>query len=162
MAFRVQDRVSSLFWEVDAGYRIRLGEKGSVYTHGADGSIMNVETGMTLRVAGNKVIEGDWAVSWTIADGVVSMDVEHIIQYDDMSSSLRVASTPVSWNIVPEGSAPAPVPEVVASEPEPEPEPEVVASEPEPEPVPEVVASEPEPEPVPVPEVVVIAQKKKA
>ena len=136
MAFRVQDPVSSLFWEVDTGYRIRLGEKGSVYTHRSDGSIANVETGMTLRLVGNKVVEGDWAVFWTIADGVISMDIEHIIQYDETSSTLRVASTPaVPWIIVPEGSEAAPEPEV--AEPEPEvAEPEVEVVEPEEEDVP--------------------------
>jgi len=119
MAFRVQDPVSSLFWEVDTGYRIRLGEKGSVYTHNSDGSIVNVETGMTLRLVGNKVVEGDWAAFWTIADGVISMDIEHIIQYDETSSTLRVASTPaVPWIIVPEGSEAAPEPEVAEPEPE--------------------------------------------
>jgi len=117
MAFRVQDPVSSLFWEVDSGYRIRLGEKGSVYTHNSDGSIVNVETGMTLRLVGNKVVEGDWAAFWTIADGVISMDIEHIIQYDETSSTLRVASTPAApWIIIPEGS----VPEPEVAEPEPE------------------------------------------
>jgi len=136
MAFRVQDPVSSLFWEVDTGYRIRLGEKGSVYTHNSDGSIVNVETGMTLRLVGNKVVEGDWAAFWTIADGVISMDIEHIIQYDETSSTLRVASTPaVPWIIVPEGSEAAPEPEVAEPEPEvAEPEPEV--AEPEEEDVP--------------------------
>ena len=138
MAFRVQDPVSSLFWEVDSGYRIRLGEKGSVYTHNSDGSIVNVETGMTLRLVGNKVVEGDWAAFWTIADGVISMDIEHIIQYDETSSTLRVASTPAApWIIIPEGSVPEPevaVPEPEVAVPEPEvaePEPEVAEPEPE-------------------------------
>lgn len=133
MAFRVQDPVSSLFWEVDAGHRIRLGEKGSVYIHNADGSITNVDTGMPLRLSGNKLVEGDWSVSWTIADGVISMDAEHIVQYDECSSSLRVASSPASWVIIPIGSAaPAPVPEpepVAVAEPEPEPESEPESEE---------------------------------
>jgi len=91
---------------------------------------------MTLRLVGNKVVEGDWAAFWTIADGVISMDIEHIIQYDETSSTLRVASTPaVPWIIVPEGSEAAPEPEVAEPEPEvAEPEPEV--AEPEEEDVP--------------------------
>jgi len=122
MAFRIQDPVTSLFWEVDDGYRIRFGEKGSVYTHEDDGSIVNVDTGKPLRVAGNKIVEGDWASFWTIADGVISIDVEHIAQYDEVSSSLRVAGTPASWVLVPEGTPVAvPEPEPV-SVPEPEPE----------------------------------------
>lgn len=130
MAFRVQDPISSLFWEVDDGYRIRLGEKGSVYTQNADGSITNVDTGMPLRLAGNKLVEGDWSVSWTIADGVISMDSEHIVQFDECSSSLRVAPSSASWVIVPVGA--------IAAAPEPEPEPEAA-----PEPV---TVPEPEPE----------------
>lgn len=138
MAFRVQDQVSSLFWEVDDGHRVRLGEKGSVYTQNADGSITNVDTEMPLRLSGNKLVEGDWSVSWTIADGVISMDSEHIVQYDECSSSLRVASSPASWVIVPVGgSAP-----VAAPVPEPVPEP-VTVPEPEPEPI---TVSESEPE----------------
>lgn len=122
MAFRVQDPVSGLFWEVDGGYRIRLAEKGSVYTHDDSSAIVNTETGMPLRIAGNKVIEGDWPVKWRIVDGTISMDDEHIIQYDECSSSLRVASTPFSWVLVPAGAEPvAVVPEPVA-EPVAEPE----------------------------------------
>jgi hypothetical protein len=138
MAFRIQDPVTSLFWEVDAGYRIRLCEKGSVYTHEEDGSIVNVDTGMPLRVAGNKIVEGDWASYWSIVDGVISIDDVHIAQYDETSSSIRVADAPASWVLIPTGApvaAPEPVvvPEPVAvPEPEPEVEEEDVAvSEPE-------------------------------
>jgi hypothetical protein len=135
MAFRVQDPVSGLFWEVDAGHRIRLAEKGSLYIYNTDGAIVNTETGMPLRIAGNKIIEGDWPVKWQIVDGTISMDDEHIIQYDECSASLRVASTPASWVLVPAVASAAPEPGAV---PEPEP---VVVPEPEPETVPE-----PEPE----------------
>jgi hypothetical protein len=148
MAFRVQDPVSGLFWEVDAGHRIRLTEKGSLYIYNTDGSIVNSDTGMPLRIAGNKVIEGDWPVKWQIVDGVISVDDEHIIQYDECSETLRVASTPASWVQVPAGASAAPEPVAV---PEPEP---VAVPEPEPVAVPEPEAesesaseSEPEPEP---------------
>ena len=147
MAFRVQDPVSGLFWEVDAGHRIRLAEKGSLYIYNTDGAIVNSDTGMPLRIAGNKVIEGDWPVKWQIVDGVISVDDEHIIQYDECSETLRVASTPSSWVMVPAGASAAPEP-VAAPEPEPvaAPEPEPVAApEPEPVAVPEP-ESEPEPE----------------
>ena len=122
MAFRIQDPSSNLFWEVDSGYRIRLGDKGSVYTHEDDGSIVNVDTAMPLRVAGNKIVEGDWASFWTIIDGVISIDVEHIAQYDETSSSLRVASAPASWVLVPVAAPEA------ESAPEAEPVPEAEAA----------------------------------
>ena len=114
MAFRIQDPVSSLFWEVDEGLRIRLREKGSVYAHLADGFITNVDTGRLIRTAGNKIVEGDWATAWNIEDGVISMDTEHIIQYDETSSGLRVATSPASWILVPADGAPVAVPEPVA------------------------------------------------
>lgn len=123
MAFRIQDPVTSLFWEVDDGYRIRLGEKGSVYTHEEDSSIVNVDTGMPLRVAGNKIVEGDWASYWSIVDGVISNDDGHIAQYDETSSTIRVADAPASWVLVPV-AAPVAVPEPVAA-PEPVAIPEV-------------------------------------
>ena len=104
MAFRVQDPASGLFWEVDDGYRIRLTEKGSLYIHDDSSAIVNTETGMPLRIAGNKVVEGDWPVKWRIVDGTISMDDEHIIQYDESSECLRVASTPASWVLVPAGT----------------------------------------------------------
>ena len=144
MAFRVQDPVSGLFWEVDGGYRIRLAEKGSVYIHDDSSAIVNTETGMPLRIAGNKVIEGDWPVKWRIVDGTISMDDEHIIQYDECSSSLRVASTPASWVLVPVGAEPvAVVPEPVAVVPEPVAEPESEDEE-----VPELVTDDEEDVPV--------------
>jgi hypothetical protein len=153
MAFRVQDPVSGLFWEVDAGYRIRLAEKGSVYIYNTDGAIVNSDTGMPLRIAGNKVVEGDWSVKWQIVDGVISMDDEHIIQYDECSESLRVASTPASWVLVPAGSEPVAVAVMPVAAPEPEPvavpEPEPVAvPEPEPETEDEVPADDEEDVPV--------------
>ena len=116
MAFRIQDPVSSLFWEVDEGLRIRLGDKGSVYTHLADGSITNVDTGRLIRTAGNKIVESDWGTAWKIEDGVISMDTEHIIQYDETSSSLRVATSPASWILVTADGAPVAVPEVEEEE----------------------------------------------
>lgn len=142
MAFRVQDPVSGLFWEVDGGYRIRLAEKGSIYTHCDSLAIVNTETGMPLRIAGNKVIEGDWPVKWRIVDGTISMDDEHIIQYDECSSSLRVASTPASWVLVPAGAEPIdePVAESVAES--------VAEPESEDEEVPELVTDDEEDVPV--------------
>jgi hypothetical protein len=85
------------------------------------------------------VMEGDWATSWTIEDGVISVDSDHIIQYDEGIEALRVTNTPTAWILVPVGAAPAPV-----AVPEP-----VVAPVAVPEPVPEPVAA---PEPVAVPE----------
>lgn len=157
MAFRIQNPVSSLFWEVDDGYRIRLGDKGSVYTHEENGSIVNVDTGMSLRVAGNKIVEGDWASFWTIEDGVISIDAEHIAQYDETSTSMRVASAPASWVLVPIGGAPVPEAESVPEAEEvPETEPVTEVEEvPEAEPVPEaeeVPEAEPVPEAAEVPE----------
>ena len=134
MAFRVQDPVSGLFWEVDGGYRIRLAEKGSVYIHDDSLAIVNTETGMPLRIAGNKVIEGDWPVKWRIVDGTISMDDEHIIQYDECSSSLRVASTPASWVLVPAGAEPVAEP-VAEPESEDEEVPELVTDDEEDVPV---------------------------
>ena len=150
MAFRVQDPVSGLFWEVDGGYRIRLAEKGSVYTHCDSLAIVNTETGMPLRIAGNKVVEGDWPVKWRIVDGTISMDDEHIIQYDESSECLRVASTPASWVLVPAGAEPVavvpePVAEPVAVVPEPVAEPESEDEE-----VPALVTDDEEDDDVPV------------
>ena len=115
MAFRVQDPSSKLFWEVDAGYRIRLGDKGSVYTQdGATGFIVNVDTGMNINFPGNVLMEGGWPTVWKIEDGVISVDTDHIVQYDEGTLSLRVTSTPASWVLVPVG-APAAVPVVEAA-----------------------------------------------
>ena len=112
MAFRVQDPSSKLFWEVDAGYRIRLGDKGSVYTQdGATGFIVNVDTGMNINIPGNVLMEGGWPTVWKIEDGVISVDTDHIVQYDEGTLSLRVTSTPASWVLVPAG-APAVAPVV--------------------------------------------------
>jgi hypothetical protein len=77
-------------------------------------------------------------VKWQIVDGVISIDDEHIIQYDECSESLRVASTPASWVLVPAGSEPVAVAVMPVAAPEPEP---VAVPEPEP-----VAAPEPEPE----------------
>jgi hypothetical protein len=115
MAFRIQDPITSLFWEVDAGYRIRLGDKGSVYTQdGATGFMVNVDTGMNINIPGNVLMEGGWPTVWKIEDGVISVDTDHIVQYDEGTLSLRVTSTPASWVLVPVG-APAAAP--VAEEP---------------------------------------------
>ena len=112
MAFRVQDPSSKLFWEVDAGYRIRLGDKGSVYTQdGATGFMVNVDTGMNINIPGNVLMEGGWPTVWKIEDGVISVDTDHIVQYDEGTLSLRVTSTPASWVLVPAG-APAVAPVV--------------------------------------------------
>ena len=148
MAFRVQDPVSGLFWEVDGGYRIRLAEKGSVYTHDDSSAIVNTETGMPLRIAGNKVVEGDWPAKWRIVDGTISMDDEHIIQYDESSECLRVASTPASWVLVPAGAEPVVVvPEPVA---EPVTEPEADSETESDEEVPALVTDDEEDDDVPV------------
>ena len=133
MAFRIQDPSSKLFWEVDGGDRIRLGDKGSVYTHdSATGFIVNVDTGMNINIPGNIVMEGGWPTVWTIEDGVISIDTENIVQYDEDTLSLRVTSVPASWVLIPVGAPeaePVPEPEVEASAPEvAEPEPEVEAS----------------------------------
>jgi hypothetical protein len=143
MAFRVQDPVSGLFWEVDAGHRIRLAEKGSLYIYNTDGAIVNSDTGMPLRIAGNKVIEGDWPVKWQIVDGVISVDDEHIIQYDECSETLRVASTPSSWVLVPAGTD-----SVVASVAEPVTEPEAESETESDEEVPALVTDDEEDVPV--------------
>ena len=162
MAFRIQDPITSLFWEVDAGYRIRLGDKGSVYTQdGATGFMVNVDTGMNINIPGNVLMEGGWPTVWKIEDGVISVDADHIVQYDEGTLSLRVTSTPASWVLVPVG-APAAVPMVEAApvskkvapvvevEPVPEAQPVVVEVAPvvEVEPVPEaqpaVVEADPE------------------
>ena len=112
MAFRIQDPITSLFWEVDAGYRIRLGDKGSVYTQdGATGFMVNVDTGMNINIPGNVLMEGGWPTVWKIEDGVISVDTDHIVQYDEGTLSLRVTSTPASWVLVPAG-APAVAPVV--------------------------------------------------
>jgi hypothetical protein len=115
MAFRIQDPSSKLFWEVDGGYRIRLGANGSVYTHdSATGFIVNVDTGMNINIPGNIVMEGDWPAMWTIENGIISMDSEHIIRYDEDMLSLRVTSESASWVLIPEGgpvAAPEPVEE---------------------------------------------------
>lgn len=119
MAFRIQDPITSLFWEVDAGYRIRLGDKGSVYTQdGATGFIVNVDTGMNINFPGNVLMECGWPTVWTIEDGVISVDTDHIVQYDEGTLSLRVTSTPASWFLIPVGApAVAPVVAPVAEEP---------------------------------------------
>jgi hypothetical protein len=126
MAFRIQDPVTSLFWEVDDGYRIRLGDKGSVYTQdGTTGFIVNVDTGMNINIPGNVLMEGGWPTVWKIEDGVISVDADHIVQYDEGTLSLRVTSTPASWVLIPVG-APAVAPvveETVAEEPAVEAEP---------------------------------------
>jgi hypothetical protein len=138
MAFRIQDPASKLFWEVDGGDRIRLGDKGSVYTHdSATGFIVNVDTGMNINIPGNVVMEGGWPTVWTIEDGVISVDADHIIRYDEDMLYLRATSDPASWVLVPVGApvaAPEPVAAPVAA-PEPEAEPET-APEPEEEDVP--------------------------
>ena len=154
MAFRIQDPITSLFWEVDAGYRIRLGDKGSVYTlDGATGFIVNVDTGMNINIPGNVLMEGGWPTVWKIEDGVISVDADHIVQYDEGTLSLRVTSTPASWVLVPVGP-PAPAVEaepvsVVEAEPVVEkvaPVAKKVAKKvaPVPEAQPEVVEAEPE------------------
>jgi hypothetical protein len=121
MAFRIQDPSSKLFWEVDGGDRVRLGDKGSVYTHdSATGFIVNADTGMNINIPGNVVMEGGWPTVWTIEDGVISIDADHIIQYDEDTLSLRVSSVPASWVLIPDG-APTATPE----------EPEAVPEEPE-------------------------------
>jgi hypothetical protein len=154
MAFRIQDPNTSLFWEVDAGYRIRLGDKGSVYTQdGATGFIVNVDTGMNINIPGNVLMEGGWPTVWKIEDGVISVDADHIVQYDEGTLSLRVTSTPASWVLVPVGApvvAPAVEEPVVEAEPEVVPVVAPVAKKvakkvaPVPEAQPEVVEAEPE------------------
>jgi hypothetical protein len=115
MAFRIQDPSSKLFWEVDGGNRIRLGDKGSVYTHdSATGFIVNVDTGMNVNIPGKVVMEGGWPTVWVIEDGVISVDAEHIIRHDEDLLYLRVTSDPASWVLVPV-AAPVAVPEPVAA-----------------------------------------------
>lgn len=60
-------------------------------------------------------MEGGWPTVWKIEDGVISVDTDHIVQYDEGTLSLRVTSTPASWVLIPVG-APAAVP-VVEAEP---------------------------------------------
>ena len=132
MAFRIRDPASKLFWEVDGGDRIRLGDKGSVYTHNsATGFIVNVDTGMNINIPGNVVMEGGWPTVWTIEDGVISVDADHVIRYDEDMLYLRATSDPASWVLVPVG-APVAAPEPVAAPvavPEPEAEPEAEPEE---------------------------------
>jgi hypothetical protein len=135
MAFRIQDPSSKLFWEVDGGYRIRLGDKGSVYTHDSStGFIVNVDTGMNINIPGNILMEGEWPTAWKIEDGVISIDTDHIAQYDEGTLSIRVSSMTASWVLIPVGGAP-----VAEAEPVTEVEP-VAEAEPvtEAEPVPEI------------------------
>lgn len=146
MAFRIQDPSSKLFWEVDGGDRIRLGDKGSVYTHdSATGFIVNVDTGMNINIPGNVVMEGGWPTAWVIEDGVIFIDAEHIIRYDEDLLYLRATSEPASWVLVPEGVTVAAAPEPVAVPEAEEEAPEAVA---EPEEAEE--EAEPEEEDVPV------------
>lgn len=134
MAFRIQDPVSGLFWEVDDGYRLRLREKGTIYVQNSDGSLQNPASGLFVSYAGNQIVEDPAAKPWVFTPGGgVLADSVYYVCYSEADEGLGISGESAPWVRVGGGVATPPAPTPVAAPVVEEPEPEAEAEEPEPE-----------------------------